>query len=198
MEMVIPDRLRLVDVIGRAAHWGEFLFIPVLFDNTEWMYPSDDYSLSAAVGSRKLVDLDVWYGETERPRFHGLWVRARIPIVFGFAPPVEPGSCDRLLECPFFAVVEHDDQFELHGFVCSDPELEPELEFFRDTDPDLAARIATAFWGLLLAEPAAVASFRAELFMEYDQDGKCRVEAGYWDGRFHLYYEVDPLTCTPM
>ena len=115
------------------------------------MYPSDDYSLSAAVGSRKLVDLDVWYGETERPRFHGLWVCAAIPIVFGFAPPVEPGSCDRLLECPFFAVVEHDDQFELHGFVCSDPELEPELEFFRDTDPDLAARIATAFWGLLLA-----------------------------------------------
>ena len=198
MDIVIPARIRLVDVIGEPARQGEFLFVPVLFDNTEWMYSSEEYALYAAVGERCLVEPDVWYGDTDRPQFLGLWVRARLPIVFGFAPPVEPGQDDRLLECPFLAVIDHGDRCELVAFVLSDFGLNPELEFFRDTDSGVAARVAAAFWGLLLAEPDALASFRAELLMEYDQDGICRVQVGFWGGRFRVYYSIDPLTGQTM
>lgn len=85
-----------------------------------------------------------------------------------------------------------------HGFVCSDPDLDPTLEFFRQTGEELSARIAAGFWGLLLAEPKAVASYRTELRLEFDQSGTCRVEAGYWGGQYRLYYDIDPLTCRRM
>ena len=198
MEPDILTPLRLVNVVGTPVRWGDLLFVPVLFDTAERLDSEDNYALSAILGSRSLVDLDVWYGSEVPPSYHGLWVRARIPVVFGFAPPLELDWRKQLLECPFLAILEHAGRAEAHGFVCSDPELEPTLEFFRQTSPQLANRITEAFWGLLLAEPEAVASFRAEVRLEYDQGDTCRVEAGYWGGGYHLYYEVDPLTYKAM
>ena len=198
MEPDISTPLWLTNVIGRSARWGDLMFVPVLFETDERLDSDDEHTLSAVLGSRNLVDLDVRYGDTNPPRYQGLWVRARLPIVFGFAPAIELNHREQLMECPFFAIFDHHGRTEAHGFVCSDPDLEPTLEFFRQTGAELSARIAAAFWGLLLADTEAVASFQAEVSLEYDQSDYCRVEAGYWGGRYRLYYDIDPLTCEPM
>ena len=197
MEIVIPDRIRLVDVIGRPARRGAFLFVPTLFDNTEWMYSSEEYALPlhrcirVPSGSRRVV--------RRKDRTAISWaVGTRIASPSSLGLPRQPSLKERMSIGVALVISEQDDRYEAVAFVLTDIGLEPELEFFRDTDPSAATQIASEFWGLFLAEPQEFASFRTELLLEYDQDCICPVEVGYWGDRFRVYYSVDPLTCQPM
>lgn len=152
----------LLDVIGRPARHGEFLFLPVLLDGP--------------IGKRECrlgERLDRPAPDDLTGEFEALWVRARIGRVFGIAPPSPLGKrC--LLDAAFLAV-RHPRRgpfLEAYPLVCTDSDGdEPEdYEWFDTTvglafprtappKPETRGRIAEAFWGLLLAAPDDLATF---------------------------------------
>lgn len=133
------------------------------------------------VGSTRLVD-GIWFapicGEVEDPEeypscplheyaevsFHcegfelgdadGVWVRAAIPSVFGYAPLHVSDGRWFLLDAAFVAVVPDGEQcWVAFPFVCTDAHQTTGLVFSsRGPDADLRERIARAFWGLVVSE----------------------------------------------
>lgn len=152
----------LLDVIGRPARHGGFLFLAVLLDGP--------------IGGRE----DRLGSRLDRPAPDGLagehealWVRARIGRVFGIAPPSPLGKrC--LLDAAFLAVAHprRGPFLEAYPFVCTDSDGEEpvDYEWFDTTvglafprtnppEPTTRRRIADAFWGLLLSAPDDLATF---------------------------------------
>lgn len=161
----------LLDVIGRPARHRGFLFVAALLDGP-----------TGPRGHRL-------GGRFERPRGdpvrgdEALWVRARIGRVFGVAPPTPLGKhC--LLDAAFLAVrlPRSGPPLVAYPFVCTDSDGEPPVDYeyfdesvglaFGRTDPPppaTAARIASAFWGLLLAAPDDLATF-GDYYESHDGD----------------------------
>ena len=86
----------------------------------------------------------------------GLWVRAAIPSVFGYAPLHVSDGRWFLLDAAFVAVLPEGEEFwAAYPFVCTDICQATGLVFSRLGPPSgVKDRISRAFWGLLLAEGA--------------------------------------------
>lgn len=160
----------LLDVIGRPARHGGFLFVAVLL---EGLLGNRGHHLETCLEQR---GLDAFQEDRET-----LWVRARIGRIFGIAPPSPLGKrC--LLDAAFLAVrtARSGPFLEVHPFVCTDSDGEEPIDYewfdtrvglvFGPTEPPrraLRSRIADAFWNLLLANPDDLATF-GDYYDSYD------------------------------
>jgi hypothetical protein len=185
----VADDLHEVGLLDSATHstcWGGMLFVPVAFWTPEnWgrgVPPErlDAYS-TAYLPSGMLPDGENWLDS-----YNALWVRARLPVALGFAPP----TCRRALRWQFLnagmlAVCEVDGKWQITPFICTDDELRAELRFGRGCVVERRRAVAAAFWGLLASYPTALASYR-DRFMYSDGHDVCPTVVGYWRGLFHL------------
>jgi hypothetical protein len=94
--------------------------------------------------------------------FDAAWVRARIPRVFGINPPTAEVE-KALIEIGVVAAVEGGET--CYPFVCSDYYGKSAL-LFSGEGPSAAAKqaIASAFWGVLLADPDDLADFEGRVY----------------------------------
>jgi len=168
----LPGEAYLLDVIGRPARHGGFLFVAVLLDGP---MGTRGHHLEAHLERTDSAELP---GDYE-----ALWVRARIGRVFGIAPPSPLGK-QCLLDAAFLAVrhAPSGPFLEAHPFVCTDSDGEEPVDYewfdnrvglaFGPTGRAMKSRIATAFWGLLLAADDDLATFGD--YYEFD-GGRWRV-----------------------
>jgi hypothetical protein len=86
----------------------------------------------------------------------GVWVRAALPGVFGYAPLHVSDGRWFLLDAAFAAVLpDGEGCWAAYPFACTDAGLGTGLVFSRRGPPSATRdRIARAFWGLLVAEGA--------------------------------------------
>jgi hypothetical protein len=177
----------LLDVADRATAWGGVRFVPAaLWTDDGW---------GASVPAEPLRDYSTAYlplglrpdGFNLLEFSDALWVRARLPIVFGVAPP----TCRRPLRGQFLNFGMLAVTFDANGernvtpFVCTDRDLQAELRFGPRTTPDQRRTVATAFWGLLASDPAALASYKDRVWLE-DGHGPSPAVVGYWRGSFQM------------
>jgi len=131
----------------------------------------------------------------------GLWVRAALPSVFGYAPLHVDDGRYFLLDAAFVAVLpEGEGCWVAYPFACTDVRHATGLVFSRrGPDADLRDRIAAAFWGLLVAEssdrlsPFTAPNVGFEI-NDADVDGVFRTElvVGYSRGAFFAEGAFDP------
>ena len=176
------DRLRLLDVVGHAVTRDGLTFVhAVLWTADDWEgsgVPLTDYSTA-------YLPLGFQPGEFNLlESTNAIWVRARLPMVFGFAPPTSKRATRRqFLDVGFIAYLP-DQEPRFIPFVCTDIELNAELRFNRSLDRNIRDRIAEAFWYLLVDAPENLATFRDRLWT-FDGHGYSSMMYGYWKGRFH-------------
>lgn len=187
------DTVVLRDVVGRPATSGGFTFVPAL------LWTADSWGVAAS--ACPLEDYSTHYlplgkqqdGHNELEYSNALWVRARLPIVFGFAPP----TCSRpirttFLNAGFVGITEvARDRVTAVPFVCTDDEFEfrTELRFGMNTDECTRLCIAAAFWELLACEPDAIASYADWIWLS-DGHGPNASIVGYWSGEFQVRGQV--------
>jgi hypothetical protein len=117
---------------------------------------------------------------------NALWVRARLPVALGFAPPTCRHAVRwQFLDAALLAVSLEAGRPRITPFVCTDRELQAELRFGQGCVADQRQAVASAFWGLLASAPTALANYR-DRFMSPDGHDFSPTVAGYWRGRFHL------------
>jgi hypothetical protein len=146
----------MVRDLGLPADFNGFRFVPAVVRLIGNGF-AHDYRLADHVGAHAPGVLWVpLHGQ-----FEAAWVRARIPRVFGFDP--EPAEVEKaLLDLGFVAIPEGTDAG--YPFWCSDHYGRVAL-LFSPEGPDrwLQARIAAAFWDLLLEEPEDLADFEEDV-----------------------------------
>jgi hypothetical protein len=148
----------LYAVSGTPRRSGRFLFVPVLLDLDG---SSRGVPLAPAEGTDcpavlRAVHDRLAYDVPEN-LFLSLWVRSRLPGVFGFAPAGAGNTRKiRLLDVGFVAVADG----TATPFVCLDGECEPLLEFDPGVPPADRRAIADALWDLFAADPFGVRPFR--------------------------------------
>jgi hypothetical protein len=117
--------------------------------------------LKTMVRGRRRVTLVV----SDRPieqQYDAAWVRARLPRVFAFTPELS-GVEKSLLDAGFVAVAAGTSIG--FPFVCTDNCGRTGLMFSSDgPDQDIQAKIAAAFWSLLLQSPDDLADFEATVY----------------------------------
>jgi hypothetical protein len=189
--MVVADDLdgaSLLDSATRATPWGGLLFVPVaLWTPDDWSYGVPAESLeaysTAYLPTGVQPDGDNWLDFN-----NALWVRARLPVALGFAPP----TCRRAVRSQFLnagllAVSVVGDGPLVTPFVCTDRDLQAELQFGRSCLAEQRRAVAGAFWGLLASAPTALANYR-DRFMCPDGHDISPAVVGYWRGLFHLWH----------
>lgn len=181
------DTVVLRDVVGHAVTFGGFTFVPgVLWTAEPW-----DFSPSAcALENQTTCYLRLGEqqdGANELEYSNALWVRARLPIVFGFAPP----TCSRplrlqFLDVGFVAVTEvAPERVAVVPFVCVSQELQAVLQFGRRVEREEREAISAAFWELLASEPDGLANY-ADWVWVHDGHGPNGYVVGYWDRQFQV------------
>lgn len=157
----------LMNVFGRPAKYAGFSIMPAHLKLEGQMFrPS--YRLAQLPSDRIPPVLRI---PIERG-FDVAWVRARIPIVFGYAPDVSEVEKSVLYE-GFLAVSEN--AGDAVPFECSDYYGKTSLTFSpAETDEPLKQSVADAFWGVLLADPNALADFEARTHSEGHAGYGCR------------------------
>jgi hypothetical protein len=182
------DGASLLDSATHSTAWDGFLFVPVaLWTPDGWgdgvpPEPLEQYTTSYLPTG---VQPD---GSNLLENGNALWVRARLPVALGFAPPTCRHAVRwRFLEAALLAVSIGKDGPQVTPFVCTDGEFElvAELRFGPNCPVDRRRRVAGAFWDLLASEPTALANYR-DRFMGSDGHGISPTVAGYWRGLFHL------------
>ncbi|OUL32141.1 hypothetical protein [Nostoc sp. 106C] len=194
-------------VLGQPVQHNGFIFVPVLGElyngiairpyrreEEAPMFPLTDYLGNQVPKLVKSCRTDF----TEL--VDAVWVRARIPAIFGFTPLSLPFPDYKyaLIEQMFVAC----EQCSVNGdwlaypFICEDYDLRVGLRF--SPDPlfiETYERIAKAFWELLLLEPENVQPF-CDAYLHYDElfeeewlivvfkDGECIVEPSECDFLF--------------
>jgi len=147
----------LQNVFGKPATHGGFTFVPaaVQLDGNGF---SIDFDLRDAAGERPPTIL-------ARPIEHhydAAWVRARLPRVFGFTPELSEVE-KSLLDVGFVAVAAGSSVG--FAFICTDYYGRTGLMFSPDgPDQDTQAKVAAAFWSLLLQAPDDLADFDATVY----------------------------------
>lgn len=187
--MAIADDLdgaSLLDSATRATPWGRLLFVPVaLWTPDGWgngvpAEPLEAYS-TAYLPAGVQPDGDNWL-----EFYNALWVRARLPVALGFAPPTARHSVRwQFLDAALLAVSVGAGGPKVTPFVCTDRELQAELRFGRGCPAGRRRAVAGAFWGLLASAPTALANYR-DRFMGGDGHDIRPTVVGYWRGRFHV------------
>jgi hypothetical protein len=180
------DGASLLDSATRSTAWDGFQFVPVA------LWTPDGWS--DGVPPERLEDYTTAYlptgiqqdGHNLLEWSNALWVRARLPVAIGFAPPTCRHSVRwQFLDAALLAVNVGDGDPRITPFVCTDRELQAELRFARGCPADRRRAVAGAFWGLLGSAPAALANYR-DRFMSCDGHDISPTVAGYWRGLFHL------------
>ena len=147
----------LLNVFGTAATHEGFVFVPADVELAGNGFATE-FRLGEAVG--KAVP-----GILLKPiqeRYDAAWVRARLPQVFRFTP--EFADVEKTLIYVGFVAVPQGYETGF-PFICSDYYGRTGL-LFSPSGPDLAtrARIAAAFWSLLLQSPEDVSNFEQSVF----------------------------------
>jgi hypothetical protein len=118
--------------------------------------------------------------------YNALWVRARLPMALGFAPPdCRPAVRWQFLDAAFLAVNVENGGPKATPFACTDSDLRAELRFGRACPADRRRAVSGAFWGLLASAPAALANYRDRFMCRIDIDTEPTF-GGYWRGAFRL------------
>ncbi len=105
-----------------------------------------------------------------------VWVQSRLMVVLGFTPA--EGDKASLLNVTFRCSDDPDDEDQGVRFSCAQHEGRAVLFFNKSVKKELAKKVATAFWKLLLAEPSELDDFTSEMT---DASG-ARVACGVRDG----------------
>ncbi len=184
------DGASLLDVGTRPTRWGGMLFVPAtLWTPDGWgdgvpAEPLEQYS-TAYLPTGVQPD-----GDNLLELGNALWVRARLPVALGFAPPTCRQAVRwQFLDAPLLAVSVGESGPRVTPFVCGDREWElvAELRFGPGCPADRRREVAGAFWGLLASAPSALANYR-DRFMYADGHDICPTVVGYWRGLFHLWH----------
>ncbi len=172
----------LIDVFGVPRTYDGIWFAPVCGDVDE-AEPTPTHSL-------KEYDTIIVHCEGfQLGDADGVWVRAAIPNVFGYAPLHVSDGRWFLLDTAFVAVVaEAEKCWIAYPFVCTDDCQSTGLVFSRFGPPsDVRERIARAFWSLLLAGGAwQLSEFNAPRVGFDTGDGyDSELLVGYSHGEFY-------------
>jgi hypothetical protein len=125
-------------------------------------------------------------GENLLEFYNALWVRARLPVALGFAPPTCRQSLRwQFLDAGLLAVSVGGAGPRATPFVCTDRQLQAELRFGRSCPADRRRAVAEAFWGFLASAPTELANYRDRFMSCADLDTEPTL-VGYWRGLFHL------------
>ena len=147
----------LQNVFGKPASHSGFTFVPAAVA-LNGKHFSSGFHLRDSVGEHLPAIL-------ARPMKHGYdaaWVRARLPRVFGFSPEVS--DVEKSLFDVGFVAVAAGSSVGL-PFICTDYYGRTGLVFSPDgPDDSTQAKIAAAFWSLLLQEPDELADFEATVY----------------------------------
>ena len=146
----------LQNVFGRPATHGEYSFVPaaVKLDGNGF---STDFSLGDSVDMPPpILLLPIEH------QYDAAWVRARLPRVFGFTP--ERSEVEKsLLNVGFVAIATGSSV--AFPFVCVDSYGRSGLPFSPvGPDQTTQAKIAAAFWSLLLQAPDDLEDFEATVY----------------------------------
>jgi len=147
----------LSNVFGIPATHGGFTFVPAAVDLNGIAF-STDFHLRDSVGKHPLAIL----ARAIEQRYDAAWVRARLPRVFGFTP--ELSEVEKSLLDVHFVAVQTGASIG-YPFACTDHYGRTGI-MFSPEGPDKAtqAKIAGAFWSLLLETPDDLADFQATVY----------------------------------
>jgi hypothetical protein len=173
----------LLDVVGWSRRRGGIHIVPALVEITDAKLQPElllrDCPAKKPAGSKGNYQGDA------------VWVRARLPIVFGFAPERIVGDIrPYLLDVGFCAVLEDPRHgFQAIPFACRDSLLWSGLIFsHRGPNARTRRRIARAFWGILNGPPQGLSNFDAtNVFWDPDPGNVgCEWRMGYFHGAFYI------------
>jgi hypothetical protein len=144
---------KLLSVFGKpAAHEG-FTFTPAKVELSGKSF-TIGFDLADSIAGRPPTIL----ARPLKENYDAAWVRARLPRVFDFTPELSDME-KSMLYVGFVAVAESSLGIP---FVCTDYYGRTGLTFSPDgPDADAKAKIAEAFWSLLLQSPDDLSDFEA-------------------------------------
>jgi hypothetical protein len=179
---------RLLGVLGRPRQTLDLFFCPALVEIDD---PYDCHPLAETLQPE--MDEFVWGDPTAPP--DALWVRSRLPVVFGYRPLQIADARTYLLDAGFVAVLDAGGADPIAvPFACADNYCsECHLVMSRAEDAGVRSRIARYFWEMLEWAGGEGHDFRAEgLEWTYswypddcDDGEELFTEVGRWRG---LYY----------
>jgi hypothetical protein len=179
---------RLLGVIGHPRQTEDLFFCPALVEIDD---PRRCHPLADTL--RPEMD-EVVLGNPEHPP-DALWVRSRLPVVFGYRPLQIADGRANLLDAGFVAVLDAGGAApSAVPFACADEMCsECHLVMSRAEAAGVRGRVARCFWELLAAAGGDGQDFRAEgLEWVYawhpdDCDGgeDLFTEVGRWRGRYY-------------
>ncbi|WP_439625563.1 hypothetical protein [Gemmata sp.] len=180
------DGASLLDSATHSTRWDGLAFVPVaLWTPDHWgdEVPAEPLEAYSAAYLPTGVQPD---GDNLLEFHNALWVRARLPVALGFAPPTCRHAVRwQFLDSALLAVSVTGGEPQLTPFVCTDDDLQAELRFGRGCPGARRRAIGTAFWGLLASAPAALANYR-DRFMYADGYDISPTVVGFSRGLFHL------------
>ena len=146
----------LLNIIGRAAKHDGIAIVPA-----EVQLDGMSFSYSFPLSELPRTQIPPVLRAPIQGGYDVAWVRARMPLAFGFSP--EPSEAEKtLLSVGFVAVI--DGQDEAVAFECTDHYGKTSLMFSDDEEDEAAKdRTAKAFWGVLLSEPDELEDFEASV-----------------------------------
>jgi hypothetical protein len=145
------------NVFGKPATHDGFTFVPAEFELDGNGF-STNYYLRDLVGEHPPAIL----ARPIEQQYDAAWVRARLPRVFGITPALSEVE-KSLLDVGFVAAAVRSSVG--FPFICTDSYGRTGLMFSSDgPDQDTQAKIAAAFWSLLLRAPNDVADFEATVY----------------------------------
>lgn len=132
---------------------GGFTFVPAAVELDGNGFSTGYYLGDFAVPPPPVLGVPI------QQQFDAAWVRARLPVVFGFTPEL-PEAEKSLLDVGFVAVAEGSSVGL--PFFCTDHYGHTGLMFSpKGPEQETQAKIAAVFWDLLLQSPDDVTDFRA-------------------------------------
>jgi hypothetical protein len=147
----------LQNIFGKPATHDGFTFVPAMVELDGNGFSTDFY-LRDSAGEQPPTIL----AQPIEKRFDAAWVRARLPCEFGFTPELSKVE-KSLLDVGFVAVAMG--SAVGYPFICIDHYGRTGLMFSPEgPDQNTQAKIAEAFWSLLLKAPNDVLDFKATVY----------------------------------
>lgn len=145
--------------LGKPAHAADFAFQPAVLELDK--AGPIELSLHDFAGNPPPAILQLAFEK----QYDAVWVRARLPRVFGFAPKFVEEEESALLDIGVLAQPKGQD--EAIPLLCADHHGRAGLRFSSPgPDAETRRRIARAFWSLLLTDPDDLADFEQMVYHE--------------------------------